>query len=179
MTRHLRTINALLALALVGFAAWGYPQLPERIPTHFDARFEPDAWGSRTSFLVLPLVGIACAALMHALAPLVTRRPALVNMPGKARLLELPAAEQQWVLRPVRTLLEATATLLLLLFLCIAGTTWFAAHGRDVRTAFISVFIVIFLAMLLSPIWLLVALQRRLDEAQRRTVTGAPAPRPH
>lgn len=31
-----------------------YPKLPETIPTHFDITGKPDAWGHKSSFLILP-----------------------------------------------------------------------------------------------------------------------------
>lgn len=35
-----------------------YPKLPETIPTHFDITGNPDAWGHKSTFLILPFVAI-------------------------------------------------------------------------------------------------------------------------
>ena len=50
------------SLAALGFAiltlldAW--PDLPARVPSHFDFAGQPDAWGAKVNLWVLPFVGI-------------------------------------------------------------------------------------------------------------------------
>lgn len=39
-----------------------YPALSTEVPTHFGANGAPDAWGSKTSLLILPLVAIVLYA---------------------------------------------------------------------------------------------------------------------
>ena len=57
----------LIGLALSGWA-WihaqgAYPDLPERIPVHFDDRGEPDGWREKgfASVYLLPFTGLLCA----------------------------------------------------------------------------------------------------------------------
>jgi len=56
----------VLALILAAYMALGlllYPLLPERVPTHFNARWEPDSWGTRMEALAIyyGIGGIAAA----------------------------------------------------------------------------------------------------------------------
>lgn len=43
-----------------------YPNLPDRIPTHFDINMQPDAWSDKSLFtlMFLPLINLATLALM-------------------------------------------------------------------------------------------------------------------
>ena len=72
---------ALDALAIVALAAiWGmtiyrYSQLPESIPRHFNASGEPDAWGSKSIALVLPIVTL----VMYASLTILNRVPHRFN----------------------------------------------------------------------------------------------------
>jgi len=43
---------------LFGVAFYYYGELPEKIPTHFNFKGEPDAWGDRSSIWTMPLLGI-------------------------------------------------------------------------------------------------------------------------
>ena len=53
VTRLLRWLGLLGALAITAWILVTYPGLPETIPTHFDITGTADAWGSKTSILVL------------------------------------------------------------------------------------------------------------------------------
>ena len=52
-------------IALVGTAAF-LPFLPETVPVHFDAYWQPDRWGSRLELLLLPVLLLICAGVMAA-----------------------------------------------------------------------------------------------------------------
>jgi|HubBroStandDraft_1064217.scaffolds.fasta_scaffold19207_5 uncharacterized membrane protein len=51
---------ALLAviLAVTGFAIAGPGKLPDKIPTHVDSFGQPDAWSSRSSLEILPVIAV-------------------------------------------------------------------------------------------------------------------------
>src|SRR5688572_27674315 len=104
----LRTLALLTATGMLAFTAWAYPQLPARIPTHFDFRGQPDAWGSSASFLLLPALGILVSVVLLLTTKLAQRNAKWVNMPGKERLLALPREQQQWALEPMGTLMDLT-----------------------------------------------------------------------
>jgi len=57
--------TALLGLMIIlGFVIYHYPRLPEIIPTHFDGSGIPDDYSSKTSFLMLPAIGLFIYILM-------------------------------------------------------------------------------------------------------------------
>jgi uncharacterized membrane protein len=176
MRSSIRTLNLTLAAALLSFGVWGYARLPERIPIHFDARGAADGWGTRTMFIVMPLLGIAIVAIMLLVTRVAFRNPHLTNIPDKKAFLALPAAEQQWVLEPMVQLMDWTSTLVLILFLIIQVSMYRGATsgimGSDLT---IALYVVIGL-MLVLPLWLLLRMKGRVREAQDRSTSGAVPP---
>lgn len=80
------TLN-ILALVLIWIASlFAFTTLPERVPTHFGISGQPDAFGSKTTFLILPLAfSIAPVILLLVIRyrfALVNRFPYLVNLPA-------------------------------------------------------------------------------------------------
>jgi len=71
----------LLSLAAVLFSIayplWVWPDLPARIPTHFNLQGQPDGWGSRDSVWMLAGAALLCYVLLT----LATRHPNLINVP--------------------------------------------------------------------------------------------------
>ncbi len=87
MLPALRLLMWGIAVALVVAAALSWPALPDRVPTHFDAAGQPDAWSDRSLalWLLMPLLAAALSALMDWSAQTIRRRPEspLVNLPYK------------------------------------------------------------------------------------------------
>ncbi|TDA68835.1 MAG: DUF1648 domain-containing protein [Clostridia bacterium] len=52
-----------LVLLSVGYTWMVYPDLPERVPTHYGASGMPDAWGGKGAVLVLPFLQTGIYAL--------------------------------------------------------------------------------------------------------------------
>lgn len=50
------TIFLVLLLLPFGYAAYLYPDAPERVPIHFNINGEPDGWGNRNSLFIGPLI---------------------------------------------------------------------------------------------------------------------------
>jgi len=67
----LEALAAISLLLLLGLAFLNYGQLPEQIPTHYNISGNPDGFGSKTSFWVLPLVGL----VLYVFMTLINRRP--------------------------------------------------------------------------------------------------------
>lgn len=64
-------------------ATWGltilhYPQLPDTIPTHYNAAGQPDAYGSKNSLLALPVV----ATVLFVGLTILNRFPHIFNYPA-------------------------------------------------------------------------------------------------
>jgi uncharacterized membrane protein len=49
------------------YAAYLYPELANKIPTHFNASGEPDAWGSRNSIFMMPIIMGASSLFVYVL----------------------------------------------------------------------------------------------------------------
>ena len=61
-------ILALIALALLCWLTWaalyGPNRLPDRVPTHFNAAGNPDAWGAPAGMILLPAMALGLYLLM-------------------------------------------------------------------------------------------------------------------
>ncbi len=128
-----RVLMWAVAVALVAWAAWLWPDLPTRIPVHFDGAGTPDRWDGRSllSWLGLPLVGLAPAAGLDVLAVWTRRHPRspTLNLPNKQAVLDLPTERRAPVLQRVSDLLFATGAACLVAFALLQQGMWTAAHG--------------------------------------------------
>ena len=79
LDRLLSLIAFATVAGLLGYSIWVYPQLPDRIPIHFNLRGEPDDYGPKSIFLILP--GIALA--LYGLLTMINRKPQHFNYPVK------------------------------------------------------------------------------------------------
>lgn len=64
-------------IALIGVALYYYPSLPERIPRHFNAAGEADAYGPKATLFLLPIIG----TVLYAGLTILNRHPYLFNFP--------------------------------------------------------------------------------------------------
>lgn len=170
MTRGLHLLNGLLLAALVGGSLFVYPELPERIPLHFGADGQADRWGDRTllSWMALPLIGLATAALMTGVGIMLPRNPKWINMPDKDRLLQLPDYLQRWVIEGVAVTLQATTFVTLTMFAVIQYGSWLTAASGD-GSSMVTTGVIIGLAVLpLVTVVMLVVMQRRMDAAWKQ-----------
>jgi uncharacterized membrane protein len=55
--RVVEWIGWLALILLWGFTLWNYSALPESIATHFNATGHADAYGSKSSIFILPIIG--------------------------------------------------------------------------------------------------------------------------
>lgn len=110
----LRTGLALLAAAHGAIwwraVSW-WPQLPERIPIHFNASGEPDRWVERSigAWFLSPLVVAGLCLFVGAIARWIDRlarsTPEIVNVPRKDLFLRLSPEARAKVVLPTRVLL--------------------------------------------------------------------------
>lgn len=168
--RGVRLLNLALLLALWGGALWYWGDLPERVPTHFDARGLPDAWGAKgfVSWFLLPTIALATAALMYLCIWLVRRRPMLLNIPHKKEFLELSAQDQAPVLHAVSATLEAISAGILLIFCAIQVATYRAALGHSVRPLMLVVLAVAVVGLPLLTLVLIARTSTLVQAAHRR-----------
>src|SRR6185312_17131780 len=64
-------------IATFTFVAAHWEQLPVKIPTHFGAAGRPNAWGSKSSVWLLPIISAGCYLLLL----IASRHQGLVNLP--------------------------------------------------------------------------------------------------
>jgi uncharacterized membrane protein len=83
-------LAALTLLAWITYSAlYGSNPLPERIPTHFTATGEPNAWGPPSSLWLLPIVAVGLYLLISVAALF----PASFNFPVRSTALSRPRLE--------------------------------------------------------------------------------------
>ncbi|MGA8671351.1 MAG: DUF1648 domain-containing protein [Terracidiphilus sp.] len=80
MRKTLEFIGLLALVTLFWFtwsALYSPNRLPDRVPTHFDAAGNPNAWGSPNGMILLPIV----ATVLYLLVSLVSRLPESFHYP--------------------------------------------------------------------------------------------------
>ena len=86
-TLELAGLIALAILAWITYAAlYGPNRLPARVPTHFDAAGNANAWGSPAGMVIMPVI----AGGIYLLMTVVARFPSAFNYPVRVTLATLP-----------------------------------------------------------------------------------------
>jgi uncharacterized membrane protein len=79
--------TAAVVVVMAGLSVWAGPQLPEQVPTHWNAAGEVDGYGSRLSVLVvLPLLALGLGVLL-AVLPRIDPRRRNLEAAGRAYLV--------------------------------------------------------------------------------------------
>lgn len=166
-SRRIHWINGLLAAAVLVGSALVWPELPERVPGHFDLGGEVTRWDSPSvlSWFGLPLVGLALVAMLYGVARILPHRPDLFNMPDKDRFLELPPAFRGPVIAQMRGMMFGLASLMLTMFGVIQWMRYRTAQGADSEPYMA---IVLVLTAITTPIILGIWLPRIQRETDRQ-----------
>jgi uncharacterized membrane protein len=151
----------LLLIWVIGIFA--YKTMPDRIPTHFDFSGNPDAFGNRLTFLLLPvafsLAPVIILLIVRFRFTLVNRFPYLVSLPAFfSQIGQLPEERRSYWLNKyfgfVAAVGVAVSAFLLALFLGIyAGTLegsmpwWFTVITVAIPIILIVSFIIALRAM--------------------------------
>ncbi|HUF50691.1 MAG TPA: DUF1648 domain-containing protein [Longimicrobiales bacterium] len=172
--KTIHACNLVLLTALITLSIIVYPQLPDRIPLHFGAGGEADAWGERTllRWLLLPLIATGICLLTYAGAWFSARDPKRVNMLDRKRLLQLPRESQLWVLQGLANPLYIMA-LVVNVSMCLFQYGAFRTAVDDSGRA--AILAGLLLALLSGPfllVGLLLSVQKRLDRAWQQWVTA-------
>ena len=125
MRRALEILAFLLLVltwAITGYAIMGAHPLPARIPTHFNAAGQPDAWGVPAMLWAVPVI----ATVIYLLMGLVARYPSSFNFPGRIH----PGARRRLEMVAL-SLLSWLKAEVVCLFACIQyKTIEFARQGQ-------------------------------------------------
>ena len=123
------------AAAFLAWAAWLWPDVPARIPTHFGAGGEPDAWADRAAWawFGLPAIALVLVLLMDRGTRYVLRNPDLpgLNLPNKAAILALPPQRRAPVIARVAAMTYAIGAACVVTFALIQLGIWAEAHGQS------------------------------------------------
>lgn len=176
MRRVLDGVNAILAMAVVGYAVWAWPRLPAEIPAHFGVDGRADRWAATTPFewFLLPAIAVASWLAMTVLARFVASRPHRINMPGGGSLADYPEAVHPAVNRHMRLFVALATTELLVIFGLIAVAQFRTATGGDGQPLILAVLAI---AVLSSPLMLsvfFIGMQRAIRNATPEP--GRPVP---
>ncbi len=71
---HFLAVSAVLVLIAAAVAAWLYPHLPARVPSHWDASGHVDGYTTRLHGAMLPALMLAGTALVGVVLPLISPR---------------------------------------------------------------------------------------------------------
>ncbi|HEX6909097.1 MAG TPA: DUF1648 domain-containing protein [Longimicrobium sp.] len=127
-----RLLNAVLLLALFAGSAWAYPRLPERIPIHFDLTGQPDGWASRsTGWFLLPVIALALAAFLHAVAAYSANHPETWNVPDKRRFLALDPQARAPITAKLRAFVAWVGVVVTAMMCVIQAAVFRAATGAS------------------------------------------------
>ena len=69
----------LVVVLIIGLVGYYYGTLPEEVPTHFNFKGEPDAWGHKSSMWTMPIIG----ALLFIFLFFINKIPQHFNYPMK------------------------------------------------------------------------------------------------
>lgn len=165
----LRVAGAVTLLALIGFSAVSYGDLPARIPGHFDFSGAPTRFDETSvwSWFMPPAIAAGLWGLLAFVGSRLPSNPELFNFPQKERFLALPPAHRGPVIEEMQAFLELTSVLVTALFLVIQLMVWRVAMqgsaGALAQVPLVGVVLLV-LAMLL---WL-PRLKRAVEVAERR-----------
>jgi uncharacterized membrane protein len=113
-----------------------YNQLPESIPTHFNAAGQPDGFGSRSSLWILPVTSL----FMYLLMTIVEAYPYIYNFP-----VEITPENAVTQYRIATRLIRILKTVILVIFSFISYQTIKTATGaaEGLGKAFLPVFLLL------------------------------------
>lgn len=91
-----RAVLVFLVISFISQIIYYYPNLPEKMASHFNAFGEPDGWMSKNGFMIFEsLVLSTIIALFTLLPSLIAKMPdSLINMPNKDYWLAEARREQ-------------------------------------------------------------------------------------
>lgn len=162
-----RLSGCLVALLVVAQAvlwwrvfAW-WPELPQRIPIHFNFAGEPDGWANNSvvAWFGLPSVSLVMTAFLlgigAAIRVIARKSPALINVPRKELFLQLSPEGRLLVVAPTRVFLMWVTALISMLFVWIVEGSARVAVGIDSTVSIWPVFVLLGLILGTLPFFMI------------------------
>ncbi|MBL7793300.1 MAG: DUF1648 domain-containing protein [Saprospiraceae bacterium] len=152
--RFLDLVSLLFVVASIVIAVYYYPQLPEKIPTHFNLRGEPDDWNGKNMVFLLPAVTAGLYGMLIFVIKYVPNK--YWNMPVK---ITPENADEQYGL--ARNMIRMLTIMLTACFCYLSYNTIQVALGK--ATSLNNLFIVIFLGGtgLIITVYMILAVSRK------------------
>lgn len=114
-------LSALVMLMTWALVIWAYPDLPERIPSHFGANGQPDGYSNKSFFSVaFPAI---LQLLLNGLFFWIYRRPQYASIPSTVLISLMPEPLRGNLFRLIRHMVVVMAVLINLLFAHISLAT--------------------------------------------------------
>lgn len=154
---HLFWVFTLIIIALQ--MIFLFPEMPRRIPTHFDFQGHPDGWSSKDSFLIIIIVVIVGINIWYPLTGFFVRKlpRSLINIPNKDYWYATPARREQ-MLDVLKVMLAMIFSMMNTIFIYLLYYTYQIALEREP----IIEFWIIFIPILLISIYPIVYLYKKL-----------------
>jgi len=127
----LEIVALLLLVGMITFVDIQWNQLPQQIPSHYNAMGEIDSWGSKTQVLFMPVLSI----LLYVLIAAVSFFPKIWNVPTK-----VTNENKEIVYRYTKNLLLAIKVEMMCAFSTI---TYYIASAKQLPVIFLPVFLII------------------------------------
>lgn len=124
-------ISILIILFLFGFLIFNWANIPDRIPSHFDATGAANAWSSKGSILIMPIVSV----VLYSFITVISFFPAIWNTP-----VRITEDNYIFVYQNIRYIISYTKLLLVSVFAYLSICT--ATQG-SLGVWFLPVFLVL------------------------------------
>ena len=146
-------LNISLLLLIWGYTLFNYFDLPETIPTHFKGRGEPDAYGSRSTIFILPIIATGLFFLMFILNRFPHMHNYMTDITEENALLNYRLSTRA---------LRMINLYCLLLFAVLVYDIFTMAHGREASFMGLPLILGSFLVPMVIVIYILVQ-QKRIN----------------
>ena len=144
---YLEALSWLFVIGLFVLPLFHYQELPDQIPSHFDANGKADAYSSKASIWILPIIGTAIFLLLYFLS---TAKLFRINAGRKLS----PEEEAHKVLQG-KKILHALKLIIPASFIYIVYKTIQTALGKSdgLGTAFLIVFLTLVFCVIAYYSW--------------------------
>lgn len=143
----LKAILAFLVISFIGQIVYYYPNLPERMASHFNAFGEPDRWMSKSGFMIFESIILLLVIGEFTLLPsLIKNLPdSLINLPNKDYWLAAERRDKTFSI--LKRFFEIFSILLLMLFISVNEFVFRANLNRQELPNYVWLILLIFLAV--------------------------------